>query len=136
MSLLALLADNFELEPHHDDEHQSIDAMNNSLDNDLISNDATDGDIGDSGLDEPLLLDREEVIEKKEGNRNDDGKLMLSFFLMLVVGTLNKIFQKLQAIVSSIHLSLLLRIHQSLLTNYCVCCNLVLYSILRCDPSL
>ena len=105
MSLLALLADNFELEPHHDDEHmnRSVTAMNISIDNDLAAN----IDIGDKGdrLDEPLLLDGAEAVEKKDAKNTDDEKLLLSFFLMVAVGTLNKIFQKLQAIVSAVLLS-------------------------------
>lgn len=102
MSLLALLADNFELEPHRDDEHLRpvTGQLNSSLDNDLASS-SSDCDRFDESkeLAEPLLLEENEHIAREE---KDDTKLLLSFFLMLFVGTLNKIFQKLQAIVSTL----------------------------------
>ena len=97
-----MIADNFELEPpHHDDQHVRPiqEVPSTSLDNDFTSaNDELDG----KGLAEPLLLDREEehVISDRTARSKDDAKLLFSFFLMLIVGTLNKIFQKLQAIVS------------------------------------
>ena len=107
MSLLAMIADNFELEPpprHPDDLEyfRPVDEEPNSksLDKDLIST----NDYDDKGLSQPLLLDQGEsdrdMNGKSPGKNKDDTKLLLSFILMLVIGTLNKIFQKLQAIVS------------------------------------
>jgi hypothetical protein len=107
MSLLAMIADNFELEPppHDDDDHYfrpvEEDSNNNrSLDRDLLCDLLSNDDGDDKGLSQPLILDGEDRIVNDAAENNDDTKLMLSFVLMLVIGTLNKIFQKLQAIVS------------------------------------
>ena len=111
MSLLTMIADNFELEPppplttttseeeHHHNRPVKEDP-DRSLDYDLSSC-HDDG----KGLSQPLLLEGETMEATANdavggGSNRDDVKLLLSFLLMLVIGTLNKIFQKLQAIVS------------------------------------
>ena len=103
MSLLALLADNFELEPppssQEEHSHPIQEEVDSSLECDLAS-------LNDTGLSRPLLLDGEmtksanDADKDRESSSSNDVKLLLSFLLMVVIGTLNKIFQKLQAIVS------------------------------------
>jgi hypothetical protein len=97
MSLLAMIADNFELEPpDHDEVHfcPVDEEPNNFTLDDPVSN----NDNGKS-LSEPLLLSPQEgkpISAKRE--KSNETKLLLSFLLMLIFGTGNKIFQKLQAI--------------------------------------
>lgn len=101
MSLLALLADNFELEPppssQEEHSHPIQEEVDSSLECDLAS-------LNDTGLSQPLLLDGEmtksanDAGRGRESRSSNDVKLLLSFLLMVVIGTLNKIFQKLQAI--------------------------------------
>eukprot|EP00956_Cyclotella_meneghiniana_P014900 scaffold22580_cov61-Cyclotella_meneghiniana.AAC.1 len=113
MSLLAMIADNFELEPPEHCRHRSLEEdemmQSSSLDYDFTLNDESNNC---KSLSQPLLLSKEDddehAVDPAANNNNTDGvrkdhdnaKLLLSFFLMLIVGTFNKIFQKLQAIVS------------------------------------
>ncbi|KAL3795523.1 hypothetical protein HJC23_009236 [Cyclotella cryptica] len=112
MSLLAMIADNFELEPPEGDGDDSyylrpVDNTPTSLS--LLGDPFNDDDAGKA---QPLLLyhDLQEdnipratsdgVSSNTNASRSskNETKLLLSFFLMLIIGTLNKIFQKLQAI--------------------------------------
>jgi len=106
-----MIADNFELETPEHRRHRSLEEdemMQSSLLNyDFISNDEGNNS---KSLSQPLLLSKEDddehAVDPAVNNNNTDGvskdhdnaKLLLSFFLMLIVGTFNKIFQKLQAI--------------------------------------
>ena len=102
-----MIADNFELEPpEHCRPVEEEEIASSSLNYDFILNDEGNNS---KGLSQPLLLSEEDEDEHAAATDNDnsgdvgkdDAKLLLSFFLMLIVGTLNKIFQKLQAIVST-----------------------------------
>ena len=108
-----MIADNFELETPEHRRHRSLEEdemmQSSSLNYDFISNDEGNNS---KSLSQPLLLSKEDddehAVDPAANNNNTDGvskdhdnaKLLLSFFLMLIVGTFNKIFQKLQAIVS------------------------------------
>lgn len=114
-----MIADNFELEPpEHCRPVEEEEIASSSLNYDFILNDEGNNS---KGLSQPLLLSEEDEDEhaavtdndNSGGVGKDDAKLLLSFFLMLIVGTLNKILQKLQAIVS------VYNIHTSCTTLYC-----------------
>ncbi|KAL7517941.1 hypothetical protein ACHAWX_002814 [Stephanocyclus meneghinianus] len=112
MSLLAMIADNFELEPPGDDNDDSyyIRPFDNGSSNLTLLGDPLNDD--DAGKSQPLLLSHDlhddnvprdisdGVSSNADVSRSDknETKLLLSFLLMLIFGTLNKIFQKLQAI--------------------------------------
>ena len=120
-----MIADNFDLEsPEHCRPVEEEQIASSSLNYDFILNDEGNNS---KGLSQPLLLSEEDEDEHAAATDNDnsggvgkdDAKLLLSFFLMLIVGTLNKIFQKLQAIVSTTftHHALHFTVSMNKLTN-------------------
>ncbi len=107
--LLAMIADNFELERPHHDEVTSIDDFegHSHLLNRTI---ARKTEIDDSEHSSTLSVPPRDGVENEDRidaigstselrqNKNQETKLLITFLLMVVIGTANKIFQKLQAI--------------------------------------
>jgi len=128
MSLLALIADKFELEqPTTDSEHRvtsytnrSVDETDNAAIKALLDNDhaptttnhsiekrhmsiSQDKDIFYDATNDTqsTTTDDDSRITNAQNNSTssqEDTKLLITFLLMVIVGTANKIFQKLQAI--------------------------------------
>ena len=127
MSLLALMADKFELEPTSNSSEQhhvtytnrSVDETDNDAIKALLDNDhdatttpnhniekrhmsiSQDEDIFyDATNDTQSTTDDDSRIDAQNNTsqQQEDTKLLITFLLMVIVGTANKIFQKLQAI--------------------------------------
>ena len=128
MSLLTLIADKFELEPpttnssdseHHvtnrsvdetdndaikallDNDHDNTTRPNHSIEKRHMSISQDDKDIFyDATNDTTASDDDSRTINGTNSNSTsqEDTKLLITFLLMVIVGTANKIFQKLQAI--------------------------------------
>lgn len=130
MSLLALMADKFEMEPappaaSSANEHESaprrpVDEDENNDDLDSIRRHAYDllhGEAISRHIEKHLSMaqddkDEDDEFEENCNSNEDDGepsfgndmsskeetKLLITFLLMVIVGTANKVFQKLQAI--------------------------------------
>lgn len=128
MSLLALMADKFELEPAPADldggdcsryhRARSIDADDEvSLLHDnktSPTNDSSRGNVVEKSHEDNKLDDFEDnnisssaddvdaqndtITVNDNSNSQEETKLLITFLLMVIVGTANKIFQKLQAI--------------------------------------
>lgn len=110
--LLAMIADNLELEPP---QHDEVTSINDFEGHSYIHNrrSAWREEIDSSELARPLLVslqDGEVKVDSKDGldaigsnsdferSKHQETKLLITFILMVVIGTANKIFQKLQAI--------------------------------------
>ena len=102
MTLLALMADKFELEPIVEEVHPDAAAADHA--ERRVHHQVADGD---SSHDSSILIntpvDKEESEDDTDTSSNNsrqkqETKLLVTFLLMVIVGTANKIFQKLQAI--------------------------------------
>ena len=127
MSLLALIADKFELEqPTTDSEHhvtsytnRSVDETDNAAIKALLDNDHAPTTPNHSiekrhmSISQDIFYDATNDTQSTTSDDDDysritnaqnstssqeDTKLLITFLLMVIVGTANKIFQKLQAI--------------------------------------
>jgi len=127
MSLLALIADKFELEQpttnsseqHHVTSNRSVDETDNDAIKALLDNDhdttttphsiekrhmsiSQDKDIFYDATNDTQSTTSDDDCSRTNAQNStssqEDTKLLITFLLMVIVGTANKIFQKLQAI--------------------------------------
>ena len=117
MSLLALMADKFELEEHPDVGGRSIVVEHDGgIGTSLLGDDSPNGKYavhhkaGEAARSEPDFKsdrmsishddkdDTDGVGAAADESGKEETKLLITFLLMVVVGTANKVFQKLQAI--------------------------------------
>ena len=92
-SLLALMADKFELEEPDDDDSRSPEFRRSVDDDDECQENDTNNLLHDVNK-----TSRHMSISQDDTNSQEETKLLITFLLMVIVGTANKVFQKLQAI--------------------------------------
>ena len=131
MSLLALMADKFELEPapsasaasanesvrpldEHENNINDLDSIRRHAHDDLLHGDAisrhiekhlsmsmsqdVDGKEDGDEFEENCNDNSTDEDEDADRSSQEETKLLITFVLMVIVGTANKVFQKLQAI--------------------------------------